>query len=754
MSTTLPATLSPLPEHKAKALVTLQFREAWNQESEQAQRWLLRQWSIMEPILHARPQEPMIRIVADAHRENFGNFRKRFFAFKGGLVEGKYSPFWEKMINRRNFPQRDGKRSLSTLFLDFWKGEQERVIRLNDCGKAALRNLLARRDAWAKNPGDTDLLIPGYTAPPPLTDFCSTMQRRVPKGWSYRNMIRKKPSRYANVYIKQGPKAASGLLPDNLGTRTDLRYRRRLMIDDEQPDHRVVHFGNQGKPMRPECFHILDQYTTVHEFTGMQLRRWDREKDVERGLDQESAFWTIALDLNRNGFRTDEQGTTYVQELGTAHLPPWLWEEIHSVTGGHVFFDQSGRFDQSMMAKSILGPGAKLSAGNSRYKGAIESSFHILRTMAGDLRGAISMKERDFGPEHNPALIRYCMGLFRKIEKMPREEQHAIWDLLRLPFHTFDQYGRLLHLVMRAVDARRDHKIEGWSKCGFVLPGFMNPFSDLPENERLPLTQHQLAKMPNQVAELIMEHGTRRDLILSPTEAKEFCLRTEGPAITKLGWPRIASVVRNEWAYPRRLGGKQAAKGIRVDSKQQLKVRDTNRFGDETLIYFAFATPDRGAEFPLDPSIGYNLFIPPFAPDIAIVKTLDGRYVGTVKKSDRVGSMDRAARLEQQGQIHHYRAILEAGPKRRHTEEVEEMADDVAHNAQVIEGGIRPGEDDIRTAKLDQARADYDEAEEAGIITLDPDEIDDFDAQAAAAADLGDDPSTGSVFGHNPQLDD
>lgn len=754
MPATLPTPLAPIPEHKAKALVTLQFRSEWLQETEKAQRWLLKQFSRMEPILHAKPQESMIKVVADLHHENRGNFRKRYFAFKRGL-DGKCFPFWEQMINRRDFPRPNGKRGLPVVFRDHWKGEQEKVSRLNDCGKQAHRSLMARLLAWRDNPTNSALVVPGYPAPPKLEEYCAETKRQVPRGWSYRNLIRYKPLKFESVYIKTGPKAAAGHLPNNLGTRTDLCYRRRLMIDDQVLDNKVVHLGNSGKPMRPECFNVLDQYTAHHEFTGMHLRRWDQEAGVERSLDQESCFWTVAMDLNHNGFRDDELGSTYVQELGTAHLPEWMWEELYNVTDGRVFYDQSGRFDQSMIAQTILGKGAKLATGNSRYKASIESSFHIIRTLAGNLRGSTSLNERDFGPEHNPALVRYCMGLYKAIDKLPKAERHQTWELLQFPFHTFPQFTKLMALVFKAANARRDHRIEGWSKCGFVLPGFINPFSELPEDEREPLTQQKLSLMDPHAANLIMELGERRDLTLSPVEAKELCISQAGKKIVRLGFPRIASILKNEWSYPRRLGGKRADSGIKVDKQYQLKIRDTHRFGDETLIYFAFATNDRGTEIPLSPGSEYMVFICPFAPDTAILKTLAGRYVGTVPMIPRIGSMDRAARLKQQGKINHYRSTLEAGPKRRHAEDVTEMEDMIQHNDRVTSGETTLTNDQLSKGRLDQARADFDEAEEAGIITIDPDDIEDWDAQASNASDsYVDQQKTGSVFAHNPALDD
>ena len=716
---TLPS-IQPLSHQRAALLIPASQIARFHEESADARKFVLDWIGILEPLRHAKGRTALFTDVARAIGEKPGNVKTRYYAWIDGL-EGRCEPVWETLINRARFPK-PGDRSLPELFLEHWRYLREAQKRLNDGGRQAHRDLISGLAHWEAAPHDTACAIAGYSKLPARASFCGQAKQRVPEGWSYRNLSRHKPRRVQLINVILGPKAASSFLPGNLATRAGLLYREIVFSDDQDYDTSVVTGLNRGEAMRPQGFNTLDYLTGCFESYGIQLRRRDEETGRKRGLDQEAYVWTILTDLMVNGFRDDDRGTIIIREHATAkgfakkdgHGDSFD-NLVHHITDGRVRFDASGRFDQPMFAQMFCAGRSKQSAGNFRYKAPLESAFHRVRTQMAGFLGDVGNRYQ-VQPEQTEAIDRYEAKLFKAIDQLPASDRALVYDLTRHLKHTWGEFTSLMSLVYGAVNARRDHSLEGWASCGFVVPVYALP--DPTDRDAAPriVTREDFAAMDAEQRNYITTFARDEQLVLSPTEARDLC-RSRDRKLVTLGKDRAVSVLPLSWAYPLRKG---KSGGVKVREDGTLLIRDPERFGPESLTYLA-TVHHEGRRDHLRPGQEFLVHVCPFAPAEAFLLTLDGRYCGTVKLMPRATANDIAARLRNQGQINEYAADLRRDSERRQSSRIGDMAEIIVHNDRVISGEIQPDPETASAARYNFDLDAADAAEDIGIVTVRPD---------------------------------
>lgn len=748
---TLPS-LQPLSHQRATLLIPASQIPRFHEETSEARKYVLDWISILEPLRHVKGRTALFKDIALSLDEKPGNIKSRYYAWCDGC-DGKFDTVWEGLINRSRFPK-PGDRALPELFLDHWRGLREDQKRLNDGGRQAHRDLLTALSLWETKPHDASLRIPGYTTVPARTKFCSQSKQRVPDGWSYRNLIRHKPRRVQLVNVILGPKAASSLLPGNIATRAGLKYREIVFSDDQDYDTSVVTGLNRGEAMRPQGFNTLDYLTGCFESYGIQLRRRDEETGRKRGLDQEAYVWTILTDLIENGFRDDERGTRIIREHATAKgfmkkdgYGDSFDDLIHHITEGRVTFDASGRFDHSMFAQALCSGRGKQSSGNFRFKAPLESAFHRVRTQMAGFLGDTGNRYQ-VQPEQTEAIDRYESKLFTAIEKLPAAERALVYDLARHLKHTWTEFTTLMTLVYGAVNARRDHTLEGWAASGFIVPVYALP--DPIDRAAAPriITREDFAAMEPEQRQYIQTFARDEQLVLSPTEARDMC-RARDRKIVRLGKARAVAALPVSWAYPKRKGKDG---GVKVRQDGTLLIRDPERFGPESLVYLGVLHRDdagRTVREHLHPGQEFLLHVCPFAPAEALVLTMDGRYCGTVKLMSRPTANDIAARLRNQGAINEYAADLRRDSERRQAGRLGEMADIIEHNDRLLTREIRPDDETLTAAAYVHECNEADAAEDAGLVVIRPEDITESHHRPVAP------PTTASVniFANIPELD-
>lgn len=742
-----PSCLTLLAPSQARLRIPHDQLAAFAAESEEGRKSVLDWISALEPMRHIKGREKMFPIVAREIGEQTGTVKKRFYQYLHG-VQGKCHPLWEEMIDRAKYPRRED-RGLDLRFVEYWKKLREDNKRLNDGGRQAHRDLLSNLRSWELGTGPS---IPGYSELPERSSYCNTSKAYVPDGWSYRNLCRHQPRRINLVNVIQGPKAASALLPSNSATRAGIAYRQIIFSDDQDYDNAVVTSLNRGEAMRPQGFNTLDYLTGHFEMWGIQLRRRDEATGIKRGINQEFYVWTILADLMRNGFRDDHRGTTIIREHATAKGYTKLDgygdsfdDVVNHITGGRVSFDHSGRFDQSMFAQMLFSGTGKQSSGNFRYKAPLESAFHRVRTQSAGLLGDTGNRYQ-VNPEHNDAIDGYTERLFKAIDKLPVEKRHAVWDLLKHHKHTWGEFTTLMGLVYQAVNHRRDHKLEGWSNCGFILPGYSLADPMRPDAAPQIYTREQFALMAPEQRQYVQTFGRDHLITLTPAEAVALCKHTDNKLV-KLGRELAVSALPITWAYGMRNG---KTGGLTVKANGTLIVRDPMRFGEDSLTYIATVHTRDGGRDNLRPGESVLLHVCPFDPDEAICLSLDGRYRGFVKLLPTPCASDREARLRNQGMINQYHADVTRDSLRRQQPEIARGEAILAHNDRVLSGEIQPTDDQLHDERFRLANIIADQAHDDGLAAIQPDP-EDYSPEAPPITDNSN--LFANIFATDPELD-
>lgn len=731
---TTPTGLTHLTPSEARRMIPVDQLADFSRETNEGRAFVLNWIAVLEPLRHIKGRSSMFAVVGRTINEPEGTVRAKYYAYVDGL-NGKCTPLWEQLINRSLFPK-PGQRAKDCRFVDFWQGLVEEVKRVKDGGRQAHRNLLTRLAMWEADPANPKLAIPGYQQPPARTSYCSRAHQWVPEGWSYRTLIKHKPAKVSLVNVIIGPQAAARHLPANLATRAGLKYREIVFTDDQDYDNEVTSYNNRGESMRPQGFNTLDYLTACFEAYGIQLRRRDEETGKRKGINQEFYEWTVLSDLMQNGFRDDDRGTRIIREHGTAKGRHEFDQILHHITGGRVWMDASGRFDAGMFAEMFFrGKGrATQAVGNFRYKAPLESAFHRLRTASGNLLGHTGLRY-DIAPEHAGAMDGYTRRLFKAIEKLPPEKREVVWNLARHHKHDWYEFAQLMAYTYEAVNSRRDHRLEGWEACGFIIPGYAVKNPAEPWQPPVIYTRDQFAALTPEGQHYVKTFGQNHNIILSPAEARAACRKTDR-ALAYLGREIVATAALPiEWAYPRRRG--KDTGGVPVQQDGTLVIRDPERFGADALIYLGqLHTPD-GDLIPLRPGDQYLVHVNPVNIDEALILALNGRYRGYLKLMPRPCANDIAARLRHQGEIARYKADVTRDGRRRAEPDIQRGRDIIEHNERLLAGDIAPSEEAIAEERARLSRIAELEAEEKGVVTVhhapdlastDPDEDEALDA--------------------------
>ena len=695
--------------------------DLFTQETRRAQAHVLRWISILDPLREKRNRGALFEQIG-AHLEmSEGAVRKRYYRYMDG-VNGKVSPVWEGIIDRRKFPAPKVK-AMPTAFVDFWKGLLEQFQR-DDSGKQAHRALLSQLDRWRK--GDASERIPGYAEPPALASHCKVARRRVPRGWSYRNLIEIKPRAFNLVSSRQGPKKAAELLPSNYGTRAGLRFLERVFFDDQEYDQKIrIDHGNSGKVMRPLGFNALDHLTGAFLDYSIKLTRWDDDAGVRRQLTQKLFVWQVLSVLMKVGFRNDSIGTTFVFEHGSAtgygerdDMRGLSFDGVlRSVTGGRVSVDRSGRFDQPFLAQALFRGRGKQASGNPRFKAPLESMFHLVRTMSSGLLGQTGSIQRLNGPETDAKFDSYSRQVAKAISNLPEQRQARAWELARFPYHTFAEFVELMGLVYSAINNRQDHKLEGWETAGFVEHGFL---VDLVGGGESFVTREKFMALEPERQQAIEAVAEPCPMQLSPTQAARLSLKRDAGKIARLNESHIPLVIPPDDAWTYR---------VKVNRKGEFKIQDRLNFGPEPLIFIA-SVEDQHGRRDLRPGSEFRGYLNPYLPDRLVLTDLDGRFLGGCDRFQKYAAGDKAGAYRNQAQINAYRKRIGAPSERRNAKFADDMAEMVEHNEKLLSGApVTPEEIAEHSASEKRQRRAVKEVE----------------------ADIGEDAA--SVFGYDPEID-
>jgi len=503
------------------------------------------------------------------------------------------------------------------------KWVEDKILRSQreDSVQEVHRQVLDQWNLWRRT-GDSQYQIPGFTRPP------KDAGKGIPAGFSYENFRRLKPTRYAATLARQGTIAAYRQLPSILSTRVGTRYLETIFFDDQYYDVQVRVPGYDGT-MRPLGFNALDRLTAFPFTPHIRLRWYDVDSETYRHLTQKEAVWYVITILCTEGFRTDDVGTRLVQEHGTMKV--WsnkslvtldghhsFGDAVNAITGGKVWMDDSGLFNKAAFAELLYGP---KSSGNPRFKAPIESFFHAVRTYSLPLIGQTG-RNAEMAPEENYGIDQYERRVIKAVKDLPPAMQEGIAS----NYLTGVEFSSLAMLIYDALAARTDHKLEGWSQCGFVEP-MWRWAEDEPDRWR---TRGELAGLPQHLRDHAL-HQQSQDSRLStvfnwsPLQAKE-ALAQSDPAIKRLSFVDAVHLLPTTWAKP-----------ATVKTNHEIHITDDLRPG-ETFIYFPEITTPRGRTEFLRQGDKVMVFFNPLMPDQVIVCDQQFAVLGTLTRNVRVGN--------------------------------------------------------------------------------------------------------------------
>lgn len=617
-----------------------------------------------------------------------------------------------------------GTKGLPVLFRDFVATlflQNQRAL----AGREVQRQLVERWNRWRRT-GNAAYTIPGYDFPPA---DCGSGH---PAGWSVDNINRLRPDDYALAIARQGEKAAAKFLPSILKTRVGTSFGQIVFLDDQDYDNKVVAPGKSGKTLRPQGFNALDYHSGCFMEHCFRLRWRDESKDEWKTLSGVDYTWFQITYLQRHGYREDT-GTMLVQEHGTAkgfdNKKLWTPQGHHSLAAaleglsqGKIQTMASGLYNQPVFAGMLFRP---QSSGNPNIKAPLESMFNLTRNRFASLPGAVG-RNRDVKPAEQYGEDKYAEQMLKLYDSL--DEQHRL--MVGFSNLTFLQFGQVAHAIYDAINARRDHALQGWGKLGYTVPFFRwdksSPW----------LSQQQVASLsPRQraAAEALME------------DAGHVMLANLAPAEVAAMHRRELTPIPDEWIPL--LIPVQWSREATVTSKREIRIEDS-LLGDEPFIYLArFVGSDSVRTLKAGTKV--RCYLNPYDTSKLYVCRADGSWLGVLYERTRAGFLDHEQIMAQLHERAEITADLNLGV-RPHLEgtiqrrtEMKRVNDRLAEGKAVLPEEIAEARSEAGRKGQRTAAANRLQARGAGLADWDSETIHDaapdFDAENDPYAGLPDD---------------
>lgn len=491
---------------------------------------------------------------------------------------------------------------------------------------------------------------------------------KLPRGWSYDNLIINGSTEFELAAARQGLFASSLLRPTVFTTRVGLWVGSHYMFDDKWHDMFVNSFAAKqaGRPLE---IYSLDVFTACKRRWGVRIRERHAAGNYS-GISEVMMRYVLAATLHLDGY--SPKGTIIVAEKGTAKVRQELKKILEEKTGGLVTVSEGGMTGDP----AHLGQYPGLVRGNFRHKAALESNNNLEHNRFDRLPGQTGRNVAT-RPEELVGRLDYNSRLLAAMDKLPPEKAAQI----EAPLLELNAWMDVASHIYAEIANDRDHALEGWIEAGHVtqlieLGGREIPLTDLtPEQrEKLPalleqgLVQARPARMSRQEA---WNRGAR-DLIKLP------------------GWGVVAIL------------GDDLAREVTVRDNM-VEVHDVE-IGPSAYRFEPFITMADGQTMQLRNAEKYQAFINPFAPDTLFVRDTRGAYLGEAARIFAPSRADHTAVQRAIGAAVKRETALLAPMRTRHAKAAQERLDRHRHNASVIDG-VQLADAKAETAKQQDAKA-------------------------------------------------
>ncbi|TXH19267.1 MAG: hypothetical protein E6R03_00885 [Hyphomicrobiaceae bacterium] len=553
---------------------------------------------------------------------------------------------WRSLVNRAKAPQREI--GLPPEFVEFWRAFVERNQR--KCAPAYRALLQHWRNGGA---------VPGYEG--------STIPRtQIPAGWTYANLMRKRPSKFELATMRQGSGYAKAFAPQVFSTRVGLWPASHIMFDDVMHDNFVLFRNKPVRVIEIGCLDVLSGY----RIAWGTKPRFEREDGTMDGVKESLMRMLLASVLFSEGYDA-ERGTVLMAEHGAAAIREDIERILFDRTGGKIRVSRSGITGKH---QAVAGFFQGRGGGNFRFKAALESSHNLIHNELAMIPGQAGM-DVDRRPEELAGLLRYTEDLNRAAELLPAARR----ALLKQPifdYHT--NFVPLLHDIYHVINSRGekpelfDHALEGWAELGhtaveYRLSQTSEQWISQAEFERLPdAEQRAVAAFIRANPEL---YSRARNL--SPREV----WHRSRPTLT-----RIQPFVVSE------LLGKDLAREVKVRDSY-LEVRDA-QIQPEPILFESRVIDTEGRESELRDGETYMVFVNPFDTAQAFVHSARLGHIGIAKRVRRVSRVDIDAITAAHARAAKRESDLIQPLKQRHAAMTRERTAMHEHNSNVLDGSL------------------------------------------------------------------
>lgn len=527
----------------------------------------------------------------------------------------------------------------NTLLVQEW---QKRVLSCRRKVKPAWRGLIADLAAGVAIPGVgtwRELYAATYGYMPAADEPCPWSETTPPPGWSLRNLVSLKPDKFALAAARVGMgKAKIDFLPTVKMTRVGLLPCQVVEVDDMWYEHLVI-FGRNTKPQRVVEFAAMDRLTG-HVICHLAKPVVETEDGKRKTL--KSAWVRYLYHYVLCCVGVPEGGCVIKGEHGTAALDDTFEAALNAINairegeGKKPVLFRAGSIITEPVAKGLPGVAHH---GNPRHKGMIEQMHATLKnytdqTVFGNIGGG-----RDVQPEETYGLIKEDAALM----KLATALNTTAVDRMRFNFPTWNAFSEAIAEAHSKMDERRDHRLEGWAECGFLVGEFK--LLNAPHWTASP----RMADMPPAAAEKLRslvaagaaEYRERR---MSPAEAWRYS--TKGDVLERLPDGFAPMIL-----------GKELAHLSQVSDKLVIAVKD-----HETGERYTVAAVIDGK--PLERGLKVLVWVNPMDCGRAYVADLQGRFLGVAKVMLGVRADADASVAELQEQLGVRSAVLADERKR------------------------------------------------------------------------------------------
>lgn len=610
--------------------------------------WLRELGSVQPPVTQA------LKAVATRMQCTFSTARRKYDTWM------KAGRDWRSLVNRAKAPDRDI--GLPPEFVEFWRSFVERNQR--KCAPAYRALLQHWRNGGA---------VPGYEG--------TTIPRtQIPAGWTYANLMRKRPSKFELATMRQGTGYAKAFAPQVFSTRVGLWPASHIMFDDVMHDNFVLFRNKPVRVIEIGCLDVLSGY----RIAWGTKPRFEREDGTMDGVKESLMRMLLASVLFSEGYDAD-RGTVLMAEHGAAAIREDIERILFDRTGGKIRVSRSGITGKH---QAVAGFYQGRGGGNFRFKAALESSHNLIHNELGWLPGQSGM-DVDRRPEETAGLLRYTSDLNAAAQLLPAHRR----AMLKQPiFEYHSNFVPLLHDIYTVINSRGekpemfDHALEGWAELGhtaveYRLSQASEQWISQAEFERLPeAEQRAVTAFIRANPELYS-----RSRNLSPREV----------------WHRSrSSLTRIQPFVVSELLGRDLAREVKVRDSY-LVVQDVE-IQPEPILFESRVVDVDGRESELRDGETYMVFVNPFDTAQAFVHSARLGHIGIAKRVRRVSRVDIDAITAAHARAAKRESELIQPLKQRHAAITRERTALHEHNARVLDGSMVSADEAAEISRREQ----------------------------------------------------